>query len=167
MDYIYSIVIFILIYAVAVQSLNLIMGYVGIVSMCHAIFMAIGAYTAALISIHLGYNFTIGLAAGLVLAAISGALLAAPSLRVKDEYLIVFTVGFQMVAYEFMLTARAITQGQGGITGIPAPTFFGMEIQSPFAYLLLVLVITIVCYAIAWRVTHSPICPDPEGDPGR
>ena len=157
MDYIYSIVIFILIYAVAVQSLNLIMGYVGIVSMCHAIFMAIGAYTAALISIHLGYNFTIGLAAGLVLAAISGALLAAPSLRVKDEYLIVFTVGFQMVAYEFMLTARGITQGQGGITGIPAPTFFGMEIQSSFAYLLLVLVITIVCYAIAWRVTHSPM----------
>jgi branched-chain amino acid transport system permease protein len=156
MDYIYSIVIFILIYAVAVQSLNLIMGYVGIVSMCHAIFMAIGAYTAALISIHLGYNFTVGLAAGLVLAGISGALLAAPSLRVKDEYLIVFTVGFQMVAYEFMLTARGITQGQGGITGIPAPSLFGMEIQSSFAYLLLVLVITIVCYAVAWRVTHSP-----------
>jgi ABC-type branched-subunit amino acid transport system ATPase component/ABC-type branched-subunit amino acid transport system permease subunit len=156
MEYLYSIIIFILIYAVCVQSLNLIMGYVGIVSMCHAIFVAVGAYTAALLSIHLGYNFIAGTLAGFVLAAIIGALLAAPSLRVKDEYIIVFTAGFQMVAYEFMLTARNVTQGQGGITNIPAPTIFGMEIQSSFGYLMLILVISFICFAVAWRVTHSP-----------
>ena len=117
MEYIYHIIIFILLYAILVQSLNLIMGYVGIVSMCHAIFSAIGAYTAALISIHLNLNFIFACAAGFLIAALMGALIAIPSLRVRDEYLIVFTIGFQMVMYEFILTARSITEGQGGDSG--------------------------------------------------
>jgi branched-chain amino acid transport system permease protein len=73
MDYIYHIIIFILLYSILVQSLNLIMGYAGMVSMCHAIFSGIGAYTAALISIHLGYNFIFAMAVAFVLAAVTGS----------------------------------------------------------------------------------------------
>ena len=135
MDYIFNILVFILIYAVWVQSLNLIMGYVGVISMGHAIFSGIGAYTAALISVHLGYNFLVGTIAGFLLATVVGALLAIPSLRVRDEYLIVFTVGFQMVAYEFMITARGITEGQGGIPNIPSPQLFGFAFNSPLTFL--------------------------------
>ena len=156
MDYLIHIVIFILLYSILVQSLNLIMGYAGIVSMCHAIFAGIGAYTAALISLHLGYNFTIAMLAGFVLAAVTGALLALPSLRVRDEYIIVFTIGFQMVMYEFLLTARGITEGQGGIPGIPAPEFFGIEFASPASFLPLVFVIALICFSVAWRVIYSP-----------
>jgi len=156
MDYVVNILVFVLIYAVLVQSLNLIMGYVGVISMGHAVFSAIGAYTAALISIHLGYNFFIGMAAGFVLAAIVGALLAIPSLRVRDEYLIVFTVGFQMVAYEFMLTARGITEGQGGIPNIPTPRLFGFEFNTPLRFLPLAFVTGLVCFSVVWRLVHSP-----------
>jgi branched-chain amino acid transport system permease protein len=157
MDYILHIVVFILIYAVIVQSLNLIMGYVGVVSMAHAVFCAIGAYTAALMSLHFGYNFLVGMLAGFVLAAIIGALLAIPSLRVQDEYLIVLTVGFQMVMFEIMLTARGITQGQGGIPGIPVPELFGITFDTPAKFLPLAMVIAVVCFGIAWRVIHSPL----------
>jgi ABC-type branched-subunit amino acid transport system permease subunit/ABC-type branched-subunit amino acid transport system ATPase component len=156
MDYIYHIVIFILLYSILVQSLNLIMGYAGMVSMCHAIFSGIGAYAAALISIHLGYHFIFAMAVGFVLAAATGAILATPFLRVRDEYLIVFTIGFQMVMYEFMLTARGITEGQGGIPGIPAPRLWGIEFDKPLLFLPLILVITFICFFIAWRVIHSP-----------
>ena len=156
MDYIVNILVFILIYAVLVQSLNLIMGYVGVISMGHAVFSAIGAYTAALISLHLGYHFLIGTAAGFVLAAVVGALLAIPSLRVRDEYLIVFTVGFQMVAYEFMLTARGITEGQGGIPNIPVPRLFGFEFNTPLRFFPLAFGAAVVCFSIVWRLVHSP-----------
>ena len=156
MDYIYHIIVMILIYAVLVQSLNLIMGYVGVISMCHAIFSAVGAYTAAIISVNLGYHFLVGTVAGFILAAVIGALLALPSLRVRDEYLIVFTVGFQMVVFEFMLTARGVTQGQGGIPGIPWPEMFGIEFDTPQRYVPLVLAMGVVCYSIVRRVTHSP-----------
>ena len=156
MDYVINILVFVLIYAVLVQSLNLIMGYVGVISMGHAVFSAIGAYTAALISIHLGYNFLIGVAAGFLLAAVVGALLAIPSLRVRDEYLIVFTVGFQMVAYEFMLTARGITEGQGGIPNIPPPRLFGFEFNTPLRFLPLAFVTGLVCFSVVWRLVHSP-----------
>jgi branched-chain amino acid transport system permease protein len=156
MDYIVTILIFILIYAVLVQSLNLIMGYIGAISMGHAVFSGIGAYTAALISIHLGYNFIVGTVVGFLLAAIVGALLAMPSLRVRDEYLIVFTVGFQMVVYEFMLTARGITEGQGGIANIPFPKLFGFSFDTPFKFLPLALFTAVICFAIVWRLVHSP-----------
>jgi branched-chain amino acid transport system permease protein len=156
MDYIVNILVFILIYAVLVQSLNLIMGYVGVISMGHAVFSAIGAYTAALISLHLGYHFLIGTAAGFLLAAVVGALLAIPSLRVRDEYLIVFTVGFQMVAYEFMLTARGITEGQGGIPNIPVPRLFGFEFNTPLRFFPLAFGAAVVCFSIVWRLVHSP-----------
>ncbi len=156
MDYIVNVLVFILIYAVLVQSLNLIMGYVGVISMGHAVFSGIGAYTAALISVHLGYNFLVGTVAGFLLATIVGALLAMPSLRVRDEYLIVFTVGFQMVAYEFMLTARGITEGQGGIPNIPFPKLFGFEFNTPFKFLPLALFTAVICFAIVWRLVRSP-----------
>jgi branched-chain amino acid transport system permease protein len=156
MEYIYHIIIFILLYSILVQSLNLIMGYAGMVSMCHAIFSGIGAYTAALISVHLGYNFIFAMAVAFVLAAVTGGLLATPFLRVRDEYLIVFTIGFQMVMYEFMLTARGITEGQGGIPGIPPPQLFGIEFVNPLTFLPLVVVITSICFAFSWRIIHSP-----------
>ena len=156
MDYIYHIIVLILMYAVLVQSLNLIMGHVGVISMCHAIFSAIGAYAAAIISVNLGYHFLVGTAVGFVLAAIVGALLALPSLRVRDEYLIVFTVGFQMVMFEFMMTARGVTQGQGGIPGIPSPELFGISFDTPMRYVPLVFVMGVICFAITWRVTRSP-----------
>src|SRR5512136_2585081 len=156
MDYIFNILVFILIYAVWVQSLNLIMGYVGVISMGHAIFSGIGAYTAALISVHLGYNFLVGTVAGFLLATVVGALLAIPSLRVSHEYLIVFTVGFQMVAYEFMITARGITEGQGGIPNIPSPQLLGFEFNTPLTFLPLALVTTVICFAIVWRLVNSP-----------
>ena len=136
MDYVYHILILVIMYAILVQSLNLIMGYVGVISMGHAVFSGIGAYTAALISIHLGYNFLIGLAVGFVFSGLVGALLALPSLRVRDEYLIVFTVGFQMVVFEFMLTARGITQGQGGIPGSRRPRFGEYRFTPPCAFCL-------------------------------
>ncbi len=156
MDYVANVLVFVLIYAVLVQSLNLIMGYVGVISMGHAVFSAIGAYTAALISLHLGYNFIVGMAAGFLLATIAGALLAIPSLRVRDEYLIVFTVGFQMVAFEFMLTARGVTQGQGGIPNIPSPVLFGYEFNTPLKFLPLAFFIAVVCFAVCRRVVRSP-----------
>jgi len=79
-----------------------------------------------------------------------------PSLRVRDEYLIVFTVGFQMVAYEFMITARGITEGQGGIPNIPSPQLFGFEFNTPLKFLPLALVTTVLCFAIVWRLVRSP-----------
>jgi ABC-type branched-subunit amino acid transport system ATPase component/ABC-type branched-subunit amino acid transport system permease subunit len=156
MDYLYHIAVLILLYAVLVQSLNLIMGYVGVISMCHAVFSAIGAYCAAIISVNLGWNFLVGTAAGFVLAAVVGALLALPSLRVRDEYLIVFTVGFQMVVFEFMLTARGVTRGQGGIPGIPVAELLGISFGTPQRFIPLLLVAGVCCFSVVWRVTHSP-----------
>lgn len=156
MEYMLHIIIFILLYSIFVQSLNLIMGYAGIVSMCHAIFSAIGAYTAAIISIKYNINFIVPMACGFIIAASAGALVAIPSLRVKDEYLIAVTIGFQMVMYEILLTARSITEGQGGIPGIPSAIIFGYEFDNPYRFLFLAVIVTVICFVFAYRLINSP-----------
>ncbi len=156
MDYLINIFVFILIFSIVVQSLNFILGSLGIVSMCHAIFFGIGAYTSALMSIHVGGNFFLGALAGFAIAFVVGCLLAAPSLRVQDEYLIVFTVGFQMVMFEFFLTARNITRGQGGIPDIPPVSLFGWSFDSSLSFLLFLLVVTIIIFALSRRLFFSP-----------
>jgi branched-chain amino acid transport system permease protein len=155
-EYLYHIIVQVIIYAIIVQSLNMVMGYVGIISMSHAVFCAFGAYSSAIISVKLGGNFMVGVLVGFILASLVGAALALPSLRVRDEYLIVFTVGFQMVMSEFMMTARGVTEGQGGIPGIPPPKILGISFSTPLEFIPLAFGAAVVCYSIVWRVTHSP-----------
>src|SRR5690554_5101796 len=77
-------------------SLNLITGFTGQFSLGHAGFMAIGAYTCAIITMHIKepYSFIIGVFAGAVLAAAVGFLIGIPTLRLKGDYLAIATLGF-------------------------------------------------------------------------
>ena len=156
MDYFIHIIIFILIYAVLAASLNVILGYGGMVSMCHAVFFAIGAYAGALISINLGLNFLVGMVAGSLIAGVSAAIIALPSLRVRDEYIIVFTLAFQMVMYGLMVSLHDVTRGAQGIPGIPHASIFGIHFESPLQNLILISVIAGICLATLWRLCHSP-----------
>jgi len=69
-------------------------GYAGILSLCHAAFYGIGAYTVALLSVKAGFSFLPAFLLGGVLAALCGFLIGIPTLRLKGDYLIIATLGF-------------------------------------------------------------------------
>jgi branched-chain amino acid transport system permease protein len=156
MDYILHILIMIAIYAILGLSFNLILGYTGLIAMCHAAFFAIGSYTTALLGIHFGTNFLVGIIAGMIVAGVISLLVAIPAIRVRDEYLIVTTLALLMIVYTVLMNWIDLTRGAAGISGIPRPALFGALIDTPAAFIPLMFGFTLLCFLTCWRLVHSP-----------
>ena len=155
MDYIFFILILVDIYIILAVSLNLLMGFTGLISMAHAGFMAIGAYTTTLLITSLGLNFFLTIPLGVLIAGLVSALLALPSLRVKGEHYIIASFGLQIILYNILLNWVSLTNGPYGFSGIPRPQLFGYTFGTYRSYLVLASLITLVCVFIIWRITRS------------
>lgn len=156
MEFVAHIVVFICIYAILAISYNLLVGYGGLFSFAHAAFYGIGAYVCTLLGIHLGLNFFVCMIGGCLAAMIVGAIVAIPSLRVASHYLVVFTLGIQVVLYEAFVNLVDITGGEGGLRGIAPPSIFGMEVLSIESFMIFALIFAAICMLIALRLVNSP-----------
>jgi branched-chain amino acid transport system permease protein len=108
-----------LIYAIAALGLNLLIGYAGQFSLGHAGFMAIGAYTSAILTQRFGWHFVLALpAAGLLTAAV-GFLLGLPALRLSGPYLAVMTLGFGLAIPQLVTWYAPLTGGSSGLHELP------------------------------------------------
>jgi branched-chain amino acid transport system permease protein len=144
------------IFVILTVSLNLILGYGGMASMAHAAFFCIGGYVSAIVTMSLGYNFLIGVVIAVVATAALGGALAAPFIRVQEEYLILFTIAFQMVVFHLMLSLYNITGGDSGIFGVPSPELFGFTVETPVHFLPFMAVFVVIVYYVVLKVTKSP-----------
>ncbi len=104
-------------------SLNLATGYLGQLTLGHAGFMSVGAYTSALLSIHLGLPFPITLIIGALAAGVVGLLIGIPILRLKGDYLCIITLAFNEIIRVIMVNLN-ITNGAKGLIGTPNETTF-------------------------------------------
>lgn len=104
-------------------GLNLTTGVTGQLSMGHAGFMSIGAYTAAIMSVHLGVPFWVALLGGASMAALFGFIIGIPTLRLEGDYLAMVTIGFAEIIRVFFLNFEPGGKAVG-FSGIPASTTF-------------------------------------------
>ena len=118
---------------IVVTGLALLFGYAGQVSLGHAAFVGIGAYTCANLTATLGLPWLVGFAAAGALAALGGVVLAVPSLRLKGHYLAMATLGFNEIMTLVFVEAVPLTGGVNGFTGIPYATLGPIEIRTPAA----------------------------------
>ncbi len=102
-------------------SLNLISGFTGQLSLGHAGFMAVGAYTSAVMTTKLGYSFPVAVLSGCVAAGIAGILIGIPTLRLKGDYLAIATLGFGEIVRVILLNIEYVG-GAAGLIGIPQLT---------------------------------------------
>lgn len=156
MAYLLHILILINIYIIIAISLNLIAGYTGILSIAHAAFYGVGAYVAALLAVSFGTPFLLNLIAAMAMAGAVAALVAFPSLRIHDDYLVIATFGFQMILYSIFNNWVSLTRGPLGIPGIPQPEVFGITISSHIAFLILTGLLAAVVYFFSRRLVNSP-----------
>ena len=105
------------------SSLNLVIGYTGQLSLGHAAFMSLGAYTSALATLRLGLPFGAALLIGAVVAALFGIVIGLPTLQLKGDYLAIATLGFGEIVRIVFLNLD-ITGGAVGLRGIPKETDF-------------------------------------------
>jgi branched-chain amino acid transport system permease protein len=155
-DFWLHVVNMILLFSILGVSLNLLLGYGGLVSMSHAAFFGVGAYATALTARDLGWPFPLTLLVAVVLTTLVAGGVTLPALRVRGEYLILLTLAFQMVLYELMLSWTDLTAGRTGIAAIPRPRLLGGTLVTPAQFLPLIALCAAGAFAVAWRVGESP-----------
>ena len=142
------------IYVIAAIGLNLLAGYAGQVSLGHAAFVAIGAYSVALLTVDHHWSFWAAAAVGMVLAAGLGVLAALPAFRLNTWYFAFITLAFALVFEKMIVEWRWLTKGFAGVVGVPPPSAFGFEFGPRPLYFTVVLV-TVVAFILVRNVVHS------------
>lgn len=119
--YVLHIVIYAGINVMLVSGLNLLVGYMGLLSLGHGAFWGLGAYASALLAVRLGVSFWLGLVAGGLLAALMSGLLGYLILRVRGHRFVIITLAFLEIVRLVHYNWVSLTNGQNGLSGVPAP----------------------------------------------
>lgn len=152
--YLVHIAIIIVIYIILAISLNLALGYTGLLNLGHIALFGIGSYTSALLTLA-GFPFILSLITAGLLASICGFILAKLTSRLKGDYLALATLIFGFVIYSIFLNWVSVTRGPLGIPGIPRPSIFGWYIQDNGTYLIFTIIVALIAYLILQRITNS------------
>ncbi len=139
-----------IIMALFALSLNLILGFGGMVSFGHAAFFGVGAYTVALLMKKAGWPLYLALPAAPVVAAFVAAVIGWFCVRRLGLYFAILTLAFGQLLYMIVFEWYTFTGGDDGIHGIPRP-----EILTPPNYYLLCLVLFLVCFMIMRMIVNS------------
>lgn len=119
--------ILIMTYIMLGWGLNIVVGLAGLLDLGYVAFYAVGAYSFALMAQYFGFGFWMALPLAGLLAAFWGIILGFPVLRLRGDYLAIVTLAFGEIIRVVLLNWYEFTGGPDGISGIPKPTFFGLE----------------------------------------
>ena len=136
------------VYVLVALGLNLLTGYTGQVSLGHAAFFAIGAYTAAVLAERWHWPSVLCLVGAALVSAAVGYLLGLPCLRLSGLYLAMATLGFTLIVQEMLLQLSVITHGSEGMKVQPA-SFLGLTFHTDYRkyYLLFVVTVAMLLFA--------------------
>ena len=145
-----------ILFALLAVGMGLVMGVAGQVNLAQIAFFGVGAYTTAILTTRDGYGFWAAAALAMVATALTGIVVGTPALRVQSHYLGIVTLGLA-VAFIDWITNAPVTNGDSGISGIPAPPLFGIDLSSQYLYYYLELVVLAGGPAFGLFVVHTPL----------
>jgi branched-chain amino acid transport system permease protein len=153
-----SILVDLLIFGLFALSLDLILGYTGMVSFGHAAYFGLGAYGSALVLIHFAPPVPVALVAGALLAGTVAAPVGWFSTRAKDIYFAMLTLAFAQLLYTVAYKWRDLTGGSDGITGVPKTTLFwgGPSLAEARAFYYLVAACVVLALVVCRALVRSP-----------
>ncbi len=155
MPYLVHLLILIGIYAGLGLSLNLVVGYTGLLSVAHAAFFGIGAYVTAILLTTAGIGFFPAVLAGIVITAVASFLIGLVLSRFKEDYYALGSFGFNIIVYSIFLNWQEVTRGPLGIPGIPRPELGGLSFTSNEMFLILVVVYVLLTWALSRLIVRS------------
>lgn len=142
-------------YVILVQSLNLVLGYCGLLSFASPAFFGIGAYVAALLALRLGWDSGATFALAGLGGVLSGVAIGFPSLRVSRHSFVIVTLSATLLLQLVALNWEDMTRGSLGLADIPAPRFFGFEIASRPAWYGVSLAAAAASVLVTWSLVAS------------
>lgn len=164
-EYFITILVFFGINAVIAMGLSLLMGYAGQISLGHAAFFGLGAYSSGILTVKYSWPPLGGILCGVLLTGVIAFLVGKPTLRLKGHYMAVATLGFGEIIYIIFNELASLTGGPSGLSGIPLFTLFGEPWEGvKFLYLVWGMLILLLIFSLnlinsplgrAWRSIHG------------
>ena len=156
MNYLFHLLVILGIYLTLSYSLNLTLGFAGLLSFCHAAFYGIGAYSYVLLLQSAHMPQAAALAGAVAINALLGLLIGVVSIRFRGDLFLFVTLGFQMIVYVAMYNWVGLTNGPYGLAGIPRPEIFGIILRTPLQYVFLVVAMNLLVLPLLFRLYRSP-----------
>lgn len=144
------------IYIILAVGLDLLSGYTGLISLGHAAFLAIGAYTSAILVDQAGLPFMMSLIISPLIAGLFGLVIGFPALRITGMYLGLTTMGFGFIVKRLIISLREWTHGAGGLE-VSSPVLFGYTIKSDWDNYYLIFTFAILAVVLGRRIAKSKI----------
>jgi branched-chain amino acid transport system permease protein len=156
MEYVLSIAIMVCIYAILALSLNLVVGYSGLLSLAHSAFYGIGAYATAIGLTRYGLGFFSAAALGLLVTMTAALLIGSVLSRFHHDFYTLCSLGFAAIVYGLLLNLEKLTNGPLGVPGIGRPHIFGLDFTSNVNFLCLLIAAVVLTALLLRRVVRSP-----------
>lgn len=156
MEYVLHVAVLCAIFVILTSSLDLLVGQTGMLSVAHAAFFGIGAYASAILVTLYGLAFVAALLFGIIVAAAVSLIVSASTSRLRDDYFLVGTFGFQMIMFGVFNNWIALTRGPLGIAGIPSPVIFGWHCDTRLEFLGLAVLFAVTTVVVVIWLSESP-----------
>lgn len=154
-NYLLSVLIVIGLYSIVVQGLGILMGYGGQVSLGHAAFFGLGAYSVAILTTRFAWHEIPSLLWAVLFPALIAAIIGKPTLKLRELYLAMATLGFGLLVYIFFNEAHTLTGGPSGMSGIPYLAFGPFVFDSDLKFFYLVWILVLVTAGAIKNLTGS------------
>lgn len=155
MEYLIHLAILISIYAILGLSLNLVVGYTGLLSVTHAAFYGIGAYVTAILLTSYDVNFFLSVILGIIITLAISLLIGFVMSKFDGDYYALASFGFNIIVYSIFLNWQSLTRGPLGIPGIDRPEIGSFTFSENLYFLILCVVIAGIVYLFCEYITKS------------
>jgi len=142
---------------IAAQGLNLLIGFAGQISLGQSAFMAVGAYSAALLTVHLHAPFWLAIPAACLITGLVGVVFGAPSLRIKGFYLAMATLAAQLIIPWLVVNVRTDLTGGSNAMLVPAPKLGGLVLNNQQSMFYLIIPLTCLTIFLVTNIARSRI----------
>ncbi len=166
MNYIFHLLIYLNIYIIVSLSLNIVVGYCGLLTLAHASYFAIGSYAYALATFKLEWGFLPSMALGVGISVVLSLAVSLPAWRLKGDFFVLVSLAIQALLFGIYYnwsslgtepgTWANLTNGPFGITGINKPDIAGIRFDTKGSFFVLSLVLAGVCAFLTWLLLSSP-----------
>jgi branched-chain amino acid transport system permease protein len=156
-DYPRALISEIFIFAIFAMSLDLLLGFTGLMSLGHAAFFGLGAYAVAVLGVQFGINAWLGLAAGVVIAGCGAALIGFFCVRTAGIPFLMLTLAFSQLVFSVALKWRDVTGGSDGMAIAEKPSFFGYDLSNSLAMYFMALSFFALTYWGLRRLLNAPL----------
>ena len=152
-----DVLVFVAINSIIATGLCLLLGFAGQISLGHAAFYGIGAYTSGIMTTKLGLSPWPAMGAGILIAAVVAYGVGIPSLRLRGHYLAMATLGFGVIVYIFFNEYVALTGGPSGFGEIPRLSLFGVDLDTTLKFYYFAWFLAISVLVISLNIVHSRV----------